>query len=311
MNFSCQLLRLSSCINRLTFPWLLYLLVIRKQSFLSKNQMIRKPFSLIVLLFLPVLSLLFSVHAFSDQPLDKNGLKREIMILSRTREKAVRDLKQNSNHADKRQFVSYLDKRIASLCETLASGFGFKEISGLHCPPVIVFVPSETAKTLPPPDESIKKADTDLLRSLGDFDDLLKREQERIENETMQARQGAGEKGSGYGKSSGGLKNSSGTEMGTDDGTRGSQERDSERDGRNRQEGKGPSGDRDSPQENPSGTKIQGATVPSAKAHGPGSLSGDDDIVARQLREAAEREKDPELKKRLWEEYRKYKEGQK
>ena len=35
----------------------------------------------------------------------------------------------------------------------------------------------------------------------------------------------------------------------------------------------------------------------------------DDDVVARQLREAAEKETDPELKKKLWEEYRKYKEG--
>lgn len=36
--------------------------------------------------------------------------------------------------------------------------------------------------------------------------------------------------------------------------------------------------------------------------------SGYDDIVARQLREAAEKETDPELKEKLWEEYRKYKE---
>lgn len=35
----------------------------------------------------------------------------------------------------------------------------------------------------------------------------------------------------------------------------------------------------------------------------------DDDVVARQLREAAEKETDPELKKRLWDEYRKYKTG--
>jgi hypothetical protein len=33
----------------------------------------------------------------------------------------------------------------------------------------------------------------------------------------------------------------------------------------------------------------------------------DDDIVARQLREAAENEQDPELREKLWEEYRKYK----
>ena len=36
-------------------------------------------------------------------------------------------------------------------------------------------------------------------------------------------------------------------------------------------------------------------------------LRKNDDIVARQLREAAEQETDPELKKRLWEEYYKYK----
>ena len=33
----------------------------------------------------------------------------------------------------------------------------------------------------------------------------------------------------------------------------------------------------------------------------------DDDIVAKQLREAALAEEDPELRERLWEEYRKYK----
>jgi hypothetical protein len=35
----------------------------------------------------------------------------------------------------------------------------------------------------------------------------------------------------------------------------------------------------------------------------------DDDIIARQLREAAEKETDPELQKKLWEEYRRYKSG--
>ena len=33
----------------------------------------------------------------------------------------------------------------------------------------------------------------------------------------------------------------------------------------------------------------------------------DDDIIARQLREAAMNETDPELKEKLWEEYRRYK----
>lgn len=36
----------------------------------------------------------------------------------------------------------------------------------------------------------------------------------------------------------------------------------------------------------------------------------DDDVVARQIREAAMRESDPELREKLWEEYRKYKKAQ-
>ena len=35
----------------------------------------------------------------------------------------------------------------------------------------------------------------------------------------------------------------------------------------------------------------------------------DDDIVARQIREAAMKETDPELREALWEEYRRYKKG--
>jgi hypothetical protein len=35
----------------------------------------------------------------------------------------------------------------------------------------------------------------------------------------------------------------------------------------------------------------------------------DDDIVARQLREAAMKEKDPALRDKLWQEYRDYKKG--
>ena len=35
----------------------------------------------------------------------------------------------------------------------------------------------------------------------------------------------------------------------------------------------------------------------------------DDDIIARQLREAAMQEEDPVLQEKLWEEYRKYKKG--
>lgn len=42
----------------------------------------------------------------------------------------------------------------------------------------------------------------------------------------------------------------------------------------------------------------------------PGREGTDDDVLARQLREAAEKEQDPVLREKLWSEYRKYKESQ-
>ena len=49
---------------------------------------------------------------------------------------------------------------------------------------------------------------------------------------------------------------------------------------------------------------------PGSETHPPNIPDGrDDDIVARQLREAATKEADPILREKLWEEYRKYKAG--
>jgi hypothetical protein len=56
-----------------------------------------------------------------------------------------------------------------------------------------------------------------------------------------------------------------------------------------------PEGDRANPSDD-------GAIVPPDVGDG-----RDDDIVARQLREAAQKEKDPELREKLWQEYRDYK----
>jgi hypothetical protein len=68
------------------------------------------------------------------------------------------------------------------------------------------------------------------------------------------------------------------------------------------------SADGDSGQQQGAGSGNQQRT---ARAGTPRDIpdGSDDDVVARQLREAAEKETDPELKKKLWEEYRKYKEG--
>lgn len=55
------------------------------------------------------------------------------------------------------------------------------------------------------------------------------------------------------------------------------------------------------------GTAAGGGATPGQRAERPPGSDQDDDIVARQLREAAEKETDPELKKKLWKEYEDYK----
>ena len=49
------------------------------------------------------------------------------------------------------------------------------------------------------------------------------------------------------------------------------------------------------------------AVTPEYEIPGDVGNGQDDDIIAKQLREAAMKEKDPELRAKLWEEYRKYK----
>ena len=57
---------------------------------------------------------------------------------------------------------------------------------------------------------------------------------------------------------------------------------------------------------------VQGKSLPATKSSAPADIpdGSNDDIIARQLREAAEKETDPELKKKLWDEYRRYKSGE-
>lgn len=57
--------------------------------------------------------------------------------------------------------------------------------------------------------------------------------------------------------------------------------------------------------------KVQGNISTRSRSEVPPDLvdASGDDIIARQLREAAMKEQDPELRKKLWDEYRKYKRG--
>lgn len=155
--------------------------------------------------------------------------------------------------------------------------------------------------------EEVAALDAKLSASLADFDQLLLEEarkaQARAPSRASAHSSGAGSSGgeSGGASAGKGVQHESGEETGTADKTRSP-----EANKNPAPSGTGPG----SPGGRIDGTDpgAPGATAAVPPDVGDGS---DDDIVARQIRRAAEAETDPELRKKLWDEYRKYKEGTK
>ncbi|NNJ93318.1 MAG: hypothetical protein HKP57_01040 [Halobacteria archaeon] len=192
--------------------------------------------------------------------------------------------------ADYAGYVARLHRQVAEDCVALSAA-GLPVPSGLGCPsqPPPVLAPAAIDQTgEQTTDEQIASLDAELLSGLGEFDEMLLREQVRVRAAAPMT-DAAGGGGAG--------------DAGTADGLDGAEGKDGE-------EGEDTEGDSDADASQGegagTGTQRQGGRrgVPPDIPDG-----SDDDVVARQLREAAEKETDPELKKKLWEEYRKYKQG--
>lgn len=209
---------------------------------------------------------------------------------------------------DYAEFVAGLRTRLLEQCEAVRRLGGEQAISNFDCvrlspQPKLVAVTSPRAVQT---DEERQKSIAAKLDAMeGDIDEKLQKTQQEIRqtgsgNNSQSALQASA---SGVGAGTGGqagqqLGSSRGQSAGTASATTG-------------------------------GQGSQGMTVPGGRNTAPpsqGSSSGqtdgrppqfqrptdggvDDDIIARQLREAAERETDPTLKEKLWAEYRKYKEA--
>lgn len=176
-------------------------------------------------------------------------------------------------------------------------------------------------------EERVIVLDGHLNRSMSEFDELLLREMDELKRRQSgapDARGGvrgaggdgqqkgetgvaaatdAGEEGTAAGTSTG----EEGTAAGTSTGEEGTGERRPEQQ-QPGQQGQERTASRQTGGEESVGARGQGndKTTTSIKRDAPPD-EGDDDIVARQLREAAEAETDPELREKLWEEYRRYK----
>jgi hypothetical protein len=212
--------------------------------------------------------------------------------------------------ADYAAYVARLQRRVFEDCQAiLASGSSIPE--DLPCP---VFVPAGTqsadivTEAERTAEEQVAALDEMLMAGLGEYDERLLREQERIKAATPNDNSGSGGDGGGMGGEGGGDGSGDGDASNSTDG---------EADGQNGSNSGGAAGSNS--ETGTTGGQPEGGAVDSSDGSGDtGSDSeqpedvgdgSDDDVVARQLREAAEKETDPELKAKLWDEYRRYKRG--
>lgn len=203
-------------------------------------------------------------------------------------------------------YVARLQRRVFEGCRAVRNS-GATPPEDVPCP---VFIPTETKpadiamQAERTAEEQVAALDEMLMAGLGEYDERLLREQERIKADAP-----SNDSGSGGGAGSGGEGGGDGSDgEGESEGEAGSDGNSGGTAGTN-------------PQSGQAGGQPAGGPVDSSQGSADGDNDSDqptdipdgsdDDVVARQLREAAEQETDPELKEKLWEEYRRYKRGTK
>jgi len=253
-------------------------------------------------LLFTALALLATCAAASDygQLLDRLRIDHAAMVAAeqdyhRQRQRGSLGTTETADYA---AYIARLHRRVAEDCVALGNA-GLPLPPDLGCPelPPLALAPAAidqaAEQTL---DEQIAALDAELYAGLGEFDEMLLREQQRVRAATpMPQAATGGDGGSGGGGAEGGAGTAGGADgepgvavtPGAGPGRAGTE-------GASHGVGAGP------------GKQRQGGAPGTPPDIPDGS---DDDVVARQLREAAEKETDPELKKKLWEEYRKYKAG--
>lgn len=216
--------------------------------------------------------------------------------------------------ADYAAYVARLHRIVAEDCRSVMEA-GIVVPQGVVCP-TLQAIPMPADIDLAAEQTRVEKTgelDAQLMAELGDFDEMLLREQERVKASAPRTDAGAGSGGAGGGGTGGNGSGGDGSGGMSGDGTDGSsgETGDGSRSGNQGSAASASGG-------GASGSSRGGGASPPGSWNKPGGAGGqpddipdgsDDDVVARQLREAAEKETDPELKEKLWEEYRRYKQG--
>jgi hypothetical protein len=210
-------------------------------------------------------------------------------------------------------YIARLQRRVFEDCKAVSES-GSSIPPDLPCP---VNLPQENrsadiaTETEYTPQEQIAALDSMLNAGMGEYDEKLLREQDRIKAATPNDNSDGGGQGGADGAGDGGSQGEGDSDSGSEgEGSAGGSDGEGQ-EGGGRTGGDnqaGDAGDRRSggPQDGSTGSGEEGSDNEQPADIPDGS---NDDVVARQLREAAEKETDPELKAKLWEEYRRYKRG--
>lgn len=236
-----------------------------------------------------------SAFAASVSP-EKQSLQRSVRLLDRVRHNVTDEISQNVAKGDalaareNRQFIDFLTERIIVSCQQLYSLGAEEALADLPCPDQSKFIisPKTSVTTVT---EEVQALDTVLSEALGDFDEMLLKEEERIAARSPRRSEG-NSSGVGGGQDGAGADVQSNQQSGVASGANSDEKTAS---------GQGQDGQMQNHKNTTTGNGNAAASSPGGE-----KPDRDEDIVARQLREAAEKETDPELKKKLWEEYRRY-----
>lgn len=242
-----------------------------------------------------------------------NTISETIIALDSTKNKIETTLRDTLNNRTQRKqsqsenikdineykvFINYLSAQINDYCTIIYNKYGSDALLSLPCEKKVKYsnlVIDNSSLTM---NEQIESLDDELMNSLGTFDEMLLKEEEII---AMQSR-----------KSQSSFESSSSKE---NNGNRDAAEKNSNE----KQDNNGKSQQKESNNDKDLKDKKYSEEEKNANASAKKGQSRknqderrkldeiDDDIVARQLKEAAEKEKDPALKKKLWDEYYKYK----
>lgn len=193
-------------------------------------------------------------------------------------------------------WIRQLRKQVADDCRLLSGVSTTSVPADLPCDqmklshpaPVKVDINGESTEV-----EKTARMIDQLNGSLGEFDERLLREQDRVKSRTPRVDTAASASAGGQGDGSG-LDD-------TGEGRQGNKKSQKSEQGKDAEKGENQTaGSEDSSPAKPLGGTKGG--IPDDIPDG-----GDDDVIARQIREAAEKETDSELRKKLWQEYRRYK----